>query len=238
MMKKSTKTIGTRLKSVSLWGMMGLFIQLSTACMKNDTTTSNTSYLSIINASPTLGTFNIYLDDTQLNTGAIAFGGILSYVEYTAGDHTTKFTTASSTDALLSKTITLSENTVYSYFAIDKGENLDGLLVKDVVTVASTEKAFIRFIHLSPDTKTLDFAIEDKGNLISNISYKGASEFIAVDPGTFNLQLKDHDTQELKTSLSENTLTAGKYYTIISRGLQNAAGNNDQPFSAQLITNL
>lgn len=237
-MKRSTKTMGTRLKSVRLWGMMGLFIQLSTACMKSDTITSNSSYLSIINAAPTLGTFNIYLDGTQLNTGAIAFGGILNYVEYTPGDHAMKFTTAGSSAALLSKTITLSENSAYSYFAIDKGENLDGLLVKDVMTVASTEMAFIRFIHLSPDTKALDFAIEDKGNIISNISYKGASEFIAVDPGTFNLQLKDHDSQELKTSLTDNTLRAGKYYTIISRGLQNEAGNNDQPFSAQLITNL
>lgn len=237
-MKRSTKTIGKRLKSVTLWGMLGLFIQLSTACMKSDTTTSNTAYLSIINTSPSLGTFNVYLNGSQVNTGALAFGGVLSYVQYTAGDFATKFTTASSTDPLLSKTITLAENNTYSYFVIDKGEKLDGLLITDVMNVASTEKAFIRFIHLSPDAKALDFAIEDKGNIISNKSYKEASEFVAVDAGTYNLQLKDHDSQELKTNLEASTLTAGKYYTIISRGLQNANTSTEQSFSAQLITNL
>lgn len=239
MRKKSTKTVGgNKLTRVILCGMMGLLIQLSTACMKNDTTTSNISYLSIINASPTLGTFNVYLNATQVNTGALAFGGILSYLQYPAGNYTTKFTTASSTDALLNKTITLADNTIYSYFVIDKGEKMDGLLVTDVMNVASTEKAFIRFIHLSPDAATLDFSIEEKGNIINNQSYKEASDFVAVDAGTYNLQLKDHDSQEIKTVLSENTLTAGKYYTIISRGLQNASGNNEQSFSAQLITNL
>lgn len=227
-----------RLKSVSLWGMMGLFIQLSTACMKDNTTTASTSYLSIINASPTLGTFNIYLNGTQVNTGAIAFGGLLNYVEYPVGDYVTKFTTASSTDALLSKTITLSENSVYSYFVIDKGEKMDGLLVKDVMNVTSTDKAFIRFIHLSPDTEALDFALEEYDNVVSNISYKGASEFTAVNAGTFNLQLNDHTTHELKASLNTSTLTAGKYYTIIARGLKNANDSNEQTFSAQLITNL
>lgn len=238
MIKKSTETIGQKLKSVFLWGMMGLFIQLSTACMKSDTTTTHTAYLSIINTTPTLGTFNIYLNGTLVNTGAVPFGGVLNYVQYNAGDYVTKFTTESSTDALLNKTITLVENNTYSYFTIDKGEKMDGLLIKDVMTVASTEKAFIRFIHLSPDANALDFTIPDKGNIISNKSYKEASDFVAIDPGTYNLQLKDHDSQELKASLDANTLTAGKYYTVISRGLQNATGNNEQPFSAQLITNL
>lgn len=237
-MKKSTKTIGNRLTNVTLWGMLGLFIQLSTACMKSDTTTTNTANLSIINTSPGLGTFNVYLNGTQVNSGALAFGGVLNYVQYSAGDFITKFTTASSTDALLSKTITLTGNNVYSYFVIDKGEKMDGLLITDVMNVASTEKAFIRFIHLSPDTKALDFAIAEKGNIISNKSYKEASEFTAVDAGTYNLQLKDHDSQELKTSLEASTLTAGKYYTIISRGLQNANVNSEQSFSAQLMTNL
>lgn len=206
-----------------------------TSCSK-DTESVAYAYLSVANLSPTLGTYNIYVDGTKSNTsGAIAFGGVLAYNTLTAGSHTLHFTTESSIDALVSKTISLDENGIYSAFLIDKGADMDVLLVKDEMTVSSTEKAFIRFINLSPDAPALDLSVVDGQTLVSNKAFKSSSNFQEIDPKTYSFKLKADG--EGKAVLADQELTAGRYYTIISKGLM-TVGEIDQPFGAQLITNL
>lgn len=213
-----------------------LFNLLLASCSKDETETTVYAYLSIANVSPTLGTYDAYIDGTKSNTsGALAFGGVSSYGTLTAGSHTLKFTTGSGTDILTSKTVSLEENGAYSAFLIDKASDMGILLVKDEMTVASTEKAFIRFINLSPDAPALDLSVRGGATLITSKAYKSASDFQAIDPKTYSFELKANGLVE--AALADQTLTAGKYYTIISRGLM-TVGDIDQPFGAQLITNL
>jgi len=207
------------------------------SCTK-DVATTGTAYLSMVNTSPTLGTYNFYFDGTKLNTVAVPFGGTTAYVNYTVGDHTAKFTTETGSESLLTKSVSLAENGVYSLFLIERPEKLDALLIQDVMTVASTEQAFIRFINLSPDAPALDLAVTGATDrLVSGKLYKVASDFQAISPNTYAFDIRESSTNHVKATLSAVTLTAGKYYTVISRGLLNV-GEIDQPFSAQVITNL
>lgn len=211
-------------------------VLLLNSCTK-DTTTVSTAYLSIVNTSPTLGTYNFYIDGTKLNTGAVPFGGMMAYASYTAGEHTANFTTESGVESLLSKKVNLEADGVYSLFLIEKPGNLDALLIRDVMTVTSTEQAFIRFINLSPDAPALDLTISEAANaLVSAKSYKSASDFQAISPNTYAFDIKENGSANIRANLASVTLTAGKYYTILSRGLLEV-GEIDQPFSGQLITN-
>lgn len=207
------------------------------SCTK-DVATTGTAYLSMVNTSPILGTYNFYFDGTKLNTTAVPFGGTTAYVNYTAGDHTAKFTTETGAESLLTKSVSLAENGVYSLFLIERPEKLDALLIQDVMTVASTEQAFIRFINLSPDAPALDLAVTGATDkLVSGKSYKAASDFQAISPTTYAFDIRESNTGSVKATLAAVTLTAGKYYTVISRGVLNV-GEIDQPFSGQVITNL
>lgn len=234
-MKISTKTGTKSLRQLIIITALFLINLLLLSCSKNTEATAY-AYLSVANVSPTLGTYNIYVDGTKSNTsGAVAFGGVSAYGTLTAGSHTLSFTTESSSDVLTSKSVNLEENGVYSAFLIDKENNMDVLLVKDELTVASTEKAFVRFINLSPDAPGLDLSVAGGETIITNKVYKTASAFQAIDPKTYSFELKANGVVE--AILADQTLTAGKYYTIISRGLM-TVGDIDQPFGAQLITNL
>lgn len=207
------------------------------SCTK-DVVTTGTAYLSMVNTSPTLGTYNFYCDGTKLNTAAVPFGGTTAYVNYTSGEHTAKFTTETGSESLLTKSVSLAENGVYSLFLIERPEKLDALLIQDVMTVVSTEQAFIRFINLSPDAPVLDLAITGATDkIVSGKSYKGASDFQAISPATYSFDIRESSAGIVKTTLVAVTLTAGKYYTVISRGVLNV-GEIDQPFSGQVITNL
>ncbi len=124
-----------------------------------------------------------------------------------------------------------------SYFIIDRGENLDGLLVSDNLSVTSTDKAYIRFINVAPDAASLDLSTTEGDNFISGKTYKTVSDFISVDPKAYSFIIKDNSTGSLRTTMTSNTLVAGKYYTIVARGLL-SPGEAGQPFSGQLITNL
>lgn len=234
-MKNPTTPIAEKLCQLII-AILILISILLVSCIKNEEVPGYVS-LSITNTSPTLGTYNIYLDGIQSNTsGAIPFAGVQGYSELTSGSHTLKFTTASSTDALVNKTIILEENGIYSVFLIDKGENLDLLLLKDEMSEVNKEKAFIRFINLSPDSQTLDLSIAEGATLISDKMYKSDSPFQPIDPNIYNFNINDHGTGAVKATLVNQTLTAGMYYTIISRGMMTPS-DIDQPFGVQLISN-
>jgi len=216
---------------ITLFGLAGL-----SACKKEAETLPDGAFIRFINASPTLGTYNIYLDDKMVNTAAIPFGGTVSYAAYIFGNHVVKYTTASNPQSVLTKQITLTAKQIHSAYLIDKNDKMDVLLVIDDAGTASTTKAFVKFINLSPDAPSLNLDIMGGANLIKDKTYKNGSPYIQVDPKTYDFDIKDSATGAVKTTLMGVDMVAGRYYTIISRGLLNP-GVNDQPFSAQSIVN-
>lgn len=207
------------------------------SCTKNTTTDTQLSYLSIVNASPTVGTYYTYVNGVLISSAAIPFGGTTAYAEYLAGDYPIKLTPESSPETLLSKTLSLSPNTIYSYFIIDQGEKLDGLLISDNLSITSTDKAYLRFINLSPDAPNLDLGANDTESFFTGKAFKTTSDFIPVEAKAYVFQIKDESSRTVKTNMESSTLSPGRYYTVVARGLL-SPGETDKAFSGQLITNL
>ena len=208
------------------------------SCKKTEDTTASMAYLTIVNASPTLGTYNVYVNNSVVNnSGALPFGGSVKYMQLAAGSYAVKFTTASSIDNLLTKNISLAENTAYSFYLLEKAPNLDGLLIQDNLSDVSTEKGFIRFINLSPNAPALDLYVTDATtSTISDKTYKTASGFIAVDPKTYSFDIKNKATGLSVGKLEGAVVAAGVHYTIIARGIIGGT-EPDRNFSAQIIAN-
>lgn len=222
---------------VRLFTYVVLFIVVAlSSCKKEEETVPDGSYIRFINASPTLGTYNVFLNDRMVNTAALPFGGTVSYAAYIFGNHTVKYTTSSNVQSVLTKQIVLTGNQIHSAYLIDKDAKLDLLLVVDDASVTSTTKAFVKFINLSPDAPALNLDIKSGVNLIKDKTYKTGSAFIQVDPKTYDFDIKDAATGLVKTTLTGVEMVAGRYYTIISRGML-SPGTNDQPLSAQSIIN-
>lgn len=224
-------------KAFGLFAFIALFITISlNSCKNEEELLPDGGYIRFVNASPTAGTYNIFFDDTKINTGAIPFGGTISYKLYLGGNHTVKYTTATDPTAVLTKQISIGVNQIHSAYLIDKGANLDVLLITDDASVTSTTKAFVKFINLSPDAPALNLDVKAGANLVKDKTYKTGSAYIQVDPKTYDFDIKDSATGAVKTSLTGIEMAAGRYYTIISRGLL-SPGTNDQAFSAQSIIN-
>jgi len=214
--------------------LLGLLF-LSSCSKESDTQVPQPPYVSVINTSPTLGTYLVYLNGTKMVSSGLPFGGVIPYRVTTAGDAVFKFTTESSSESVLSKTLQMSTDHAYSVFLVDKGAQMDALLVTDNVGTVSKEKAFIRFINLSPDAPAFDLTLAAGDALATTKGYKGASEFIAMDPKAYTFNIRDSATGEVKAVLADQTLYVGRYYTVIARGLMNVGSDIQQPLSAQLM---
>nr|WP_068888304.1 DUF4397 domain-containing protein [Pedobacter panaciterrae] len=213
-----------------------LAIMLFSSCKKEVADTTELSSLTIVNASPTLATYNTYLDGTKVIEGALPFGGVIPYATVTAGDHTIKLTAETDPTTLFTKTISLDASKVYSFFIVNKNENMEGLLITDNAETYSTEKAFIRFINLSPDAPALDFSLNSEAqNLATNKSYKEVSSFLEISPGTYSFDAKNDADGTLMSTLSNTVLEAGKYYTIMSIGLLKP-NDVEESFKLQIYT--
>ncbi|NII85912.1 DUF4397 domain-containing protein [Pedobacter sp. SG908] len=221
-------------KSITLFALIAF--TAFTSCKKTETTDPNISYLRVINTSPSLATYNAYFNGNMVNSAALPFGGSAAYLSSTSGTYSLKFTTASSTESLLTKTITLNTSTYYSVYLINKPAALDIYTISDDLSIPSTDKAYIRFINLSPDAPALDLAKTGSTSMLAtNKAYKNASSFIAVDAGAYTLDAKETSSGTVKATSASTSFTAGYHYDIICGGLVTPANETERPLSLQVI---
>ncbi len=194
-----------------------------------------TGIMSIVNASPGLGTYNVYLNNIKVNGAALPLGGRVVYREVAAGTYDLKFTTGSNTESLITKPITLAENTAYTHFLIGQRGTFDVLTATDVMNVVA-DKAAVRFVNLSPDAPALNLVIKDGESLISDKAYRGISDFVAVDPKTYTFEIKTKDGATVIATLPVAALSAGKFYTVLVRGMVSPQ-ETQHPLAAELTVN-
>ncbi|WP_129715214.1 DUF4397 domain-containing protein [Pedobacter sp. SYP-B3415] len=194
-------------------------------------------FVSIANVSPTLATYNIYLNSSRVTAAAVPFGGVIGYQALLPGTIAVKFTNGGTDELILERSLSISNEKMYSLFLIGKDQQREILQVEDQFPERNADKAYVRFINLSPDAPALDVQLsEGAASIATARSYKQHSAFTPVSAGTHSFIIKEVDAQQAKFTFSNQTLVAGKAYTIIAVGLT-AAGELDKPFGAQLVTN-
>ncbi|UKT63904.1 DUF4397 domain-containing protein [Pedobacter mucosus] len=214
-----------------------LMLTLLNACKKEDTVDTSIAYFRVTNASPTLSTYNVYLNGTQINPSALPFAGSVAYNARSTGSYNLKFTSASSTTTLLSKDFSINASTYNTIYLINKTNALDIFTAVDDLSVTSATKAYIRFINLSPDASAMDLVNTGTTNttLFTGKTYKTATGFLAIDGGVYSLDAKETTGGAVRTSLSAFTFTAGYHYDIIYGGLIAPANDTERPVNLQAI---
>ncbi|WP_421945985.1 DUF4397 domain-containing protein [Pedobacter sp.] len=216
---------------------LAVFSTILTSCGKTEVADTTISYVRVVNGSPSLATYNVYLSGNIINSAALPFLGATSYTSRSSGAYNLKFTSASSTETLFTKDISLNPSTNYSYYLVNKPGQLDGFLIGDDVSVSAADKAYIRFVNLSPDAPALDLAKSGATtSLITNKAYKTASAYITIDAGTISLDVKDTSTGTVRTTKADATFAAGYHYDIICGGLVSPANDTERALTLQVLT--
>ena len=224
------------IKNAFRYSIFALVLTVSfSACKTDEVEVTPASYISVFNASPTAATYDVYLSDVKFNSAALPFGGGTTYTVKPVGSYNIKLTIAGRIESLVTKSASLAENKYYSYYFIDRPNVIDGLLVNDDVSATSADKAFVRFINLSPDAPALDLATSTGTSVAADKAFKQNSAFTPIATGATVLVIKDKATGATKSTLESFNFIAGGYYTVIARGLLNPASGSENGFSGQVV---
>lgn len=198
--------------------------------------------------------FYFYRDTFKLNGNPISYGGNWPgpsvYSLQPAGSYDFRLVLArqatvngvvvpkpNAGDTFITKKLTLEAGKYYSAFITDTLPNKDLWMIEDKINPVYDTAYYIRLAHLLVNNKdTLNvFSRRENRNIISDITYKTASEFVRLrvptSADTFEIIRRGPGTNPYTVTGTSptnrvNTFvgTPGRYYTLIARGNPRVAG--------------
>lgn len=120
-------------------------------------------------------------------------------------------------DSVLNKNITVEEGNSYTLTTIDSIKKMRMLVFLNQPEVPVNE-AKVRFIHLSPDSSTLDIAVKDRDVIFPMVSYKQATEYLGLTPMTVDLEVRAAGSKNILLPLPKVSFKPNKSYTIVFLG--------------------
>ncbi len=114
-------------------------------------------------------------------------------------------------------------------------------VVADDNAIPELGKARVRFAHLSPNTAAVDVAVGVEYNaggdvLFTAIPYGDASNYIQVDGGAYNLEIREAGTATVLAALPGVELHEGYVYTLSAAGLAGGAPALQLKLDTDLVT--
>lgn len=194
-----------------LLGAMGLAL---TAAFVTPAAAANDAMVRVIHASPDAPNVDVWLDGTMVLSD-VPYEAVSAYLPVPAGDHNVKVTPTGSTTPVIDADVTLTAGTAYTIAAINPVASIAAaVLVDDRTTVDG--KAKLRVFHASSNAPAaVDVALVGGSVLVPGLAYGTASDYLTVDPGTYDLEIRAAGDTAAALTLSA-TLSAGQNVTAIA----------------------
>lgn len=189
------------------------------SCTSDEDLVTAEAYVRIVNASEGSTPQDFYLDDTKINSNAVAYTQSSAYLTTTNGNKVGSFKSNGSATVNSSATLNIGGGRYYTVYYTGEASGSTGFVTTiDEQVAASANKAKVRFVHLSSAAANkVDLAIQGGAKLISDLAYKSASAYQEVDAAT-NFQLFAAGSTTGGISIPALNLQAGKVYTVYISG--------------------
>jgi len=181
---------------------------------------SDDARVRVVHASPDAPSVDVLVDGSAAFSGA-AFKGISDYAALAAGTYGVQVVPAGETEpVVIEADLALDGGTDYTVVAVGRLQDIEPLVLVDNNSAPAAGKAHVRFVHASPDAPAVDIAVADGGPvLFSDIAFKGVGEYLPVDAGTYDLDVRVAGTEDVALAVPGVKLDAGTVYTIFAVGL-------------------
>lgn len=183
----------------------------------------------IVHASPDAPAVRVLVDGEAV-TPELTYGAATEYIDLTAGDHQVQVVPADSDAAIIDQTVTLGGWTSSILAVVGDLANIQ--LLQQAVDVSETEpgQARVRLLNADPQGANLGLGIAgSQDTLVGGTGFPNASDYAAVDPGTYDIELRNTDSGEVVTSASGFAVESGQVYDLIALG---ASGGGQQTLLA------
>ena len=174
----------------------------------------------VVHASPDAPAVDVWVN------GAVAFSnapftGITDYASLEPGIYNVQVSPTGATEPIvINADLDLASNTDYTVVAVGTLAEIEPLVLIDNNSAPAAGKAHVRFVHASPDAPAVDIAVANGGPvLFANVPFKGIGDYLPVDAGAYDLEVRLAGTSTVALSVPGVGLADGAVYTIFAMGL-------------------
>jgi LPXTG-motif cell wall-anchored protein len=171
-----------------------------------------------VHASPDAPAVDILVNDGVAFANA-PFKGITDYAELDSGTYNIKVVPTGAKDPVVIEADLALEGKDYTIVALGKLADIEPLVLIDNNSAPAAGKAHVRFVHASPDAPAVDIAVKGGPVLFSNVAFKGIGDYLPVDAGTYDLEVRLAGTETVALNVPGLALQAGTVYTVFAMGL-------------------
>lgn len=178
------------------------------------------SLIRLFHASPTAPSLDIYANG-NLIAKDLAFSKYTNYIEVSPGEYKIEiYPTGTKGNIVITKTLEVAPNGIFTVAAINLPVNLDLLVIKDASGAVNPNLSFLRFISLSPNAPLLDLSLSaDSKKLFKMVEYKEITGYYPLSPGIYTFDLAPSSASGLTLRIPDVSLNPNKFYTIYAVGL-------------------
>ena len=184
------------------------------AMAQNDMTQIRVAHLS-----PDAPNVDVWVDGS-VALEDVPYEAVSDYLELAAGEHRIQITPTGETEpVVIDATVAFEAGAAYTVAATGllNEDDLQPLVLQDDLTT-SEDQAKVRFVHASPDAPSVDVAVTDGPVLFADVPFREASDYGAVDPATYDLDVRPAGTMDVALNVPGVTFEAGTNYTIFAIG--------------------
>lgn len=173
----------------------------------------------VVHASPDAPAVDVLVNGAAAFTNA-PFKGITNYASLEAGEYKVEVVPTGKTEpVVISANLKLDADKDYTVVAVGKLAGIEPLVLVDNNAAPAAGKAHVRFVHASPDAPAVDIAVKNGPVLFANVPFKGVGDYLPVDAGTYDLEVRVAGTPNVALEVPGLALSAGTVYTVFAMGL-------------------
>ena len=163
-----------------------LSLALATGALAQD----NQARVRVIHTSPDAPAVDIWVNGNVAFSN-IPFTNVTDYANLDPATYNVQVSPTGATEPIvIDADLDLAAGTDYSVAAVGLLANIEPLVLVDNNGAPAAGKAHVRFVHTSPDAPAVDIAVTGGPVLFSNVAFKGASDYLPVDAGTYDLEAR------------------------------------------------
>lgn len=172
----------------------------------------------VVHASPDAPAVDVWVNDSVAFSNA-PFKGITDYAPLDTGTYNVKVVPTGATEPVVIEADLALEAEDYTVVAVGTLENIEPLVLVDNNAAPAQGKAHVRFVHASPDAPAVDIAVKGGPVLFSNIAFKEVGDYLPVDAGTYDLEVRIAGTDTVALEVPGIALQELTVYTVFAMGL-------------------
>ena len=170
-------------------------------------------YIRFLNASPVETRVDIYANGRKV-AADLRYQDFTEYMKVFPGWYRIAvYRTGTITNPLAVLRLQVQPNGIYTVAVIGLAEDLSAMAIDDSRRVLNPNRAYVRFVQLSPTAPAMDAYWDDR-LVLSDLQYQEVSRYLTTSAGSHNLKMRDSSTGEILVEHPDVNLKGGKAYTI------------------------